>query len=956
LIEDANRVLTELTPATAEVQTEDGTWYNRRILPYRTQDDGSEGVVITFADITELKQLTEAIRESRAKLQAAFASMTEAIFVADAEGRLIDFNDEFVRYHRFRDREECSRTIADCPKYLDVWFPNGTPAPLEQWAMPRALRGETASNVEYRLRRKETGETWWGSYNFAPIKDQNGRISDAVVAASEITERKAAEEALRLSEEKFARAFAENPTAVGMTRLEDGVFVDVNDTFLAMTGWSREEAVGHSAREMHIWPTAEAARRFVDELKGKGSLRGWEQEFYKKSGETFVGQLWATVLTVRGEKVILSTVVDITERKQAEKALRQSREDLDRAQAVGQIGSWRLDLRRNVLIWSDETHRIFGIPKGTPLTYEAFLATIHPDDRNYVDIRWNAGLRGEPYDIEHRIVADGKVRWVREKAYLEFDDAGQLLGGFGIAQDITERKQAKEALQQLNAELEQRILERTAELVKAGERIKSERQRLFDVLETLPAMICLLTPDYHVAFANRGFRERFGKSNGRHCYEYCFGLSQPCEFCETYKVLETGQPHRWEVNSPDGSVIAAYDFPFTDVDGSPMILEMDIDITEQRRTEEALRHAGDYNRSLIEASLDPLVTIGPDGRITDVNAAAEQITGFGRKELVGTDFSEYFTEPERAQAGYRQVFREGVVRDYPLEIRHRNGQTTPVLYNTSVYRDADGKGIGVFAAARDVTERKRAETALRELNETLERRVAERTEELARSNEDLQQFAYVASHDLQEPLRMVNGFLQLLEERYKQQLDDKAREYIRYSAEGATRMSNLIHDLLEYSRVERKEGGHKPVDASLALSGAMANLRSAIEQANATMTYEQLPAVMGDPTHLMQLFQNLIGNAIKFCSPERPCQIHVGAQHRDGWWVFYVRDNGIGIPKEAFDRIFVIFQRLHMREKYTGTGIGLSICKKIAEQHGGRIWVESEPGQGATFYFSLREA
>ena len=225
------------------------------------------------------------------------------------------------------------------------------------------------------------------------------------------------------------------------------------------------------------------------------------------------------------------------------------------------------------------------MPKGTPLTYETFLGIVHPDDRQYVDTQWKAGLRGEPYDIEHRIVVDGQVKWVREKAYLEFDDAGKLLGGFGITQDITERKQAEEALRQAKDELEQRVKERTYEL-------------------------------------------------------YAESL---------------------------------------------------------------------YARSLIEASLDPLVTISVDGKITDVNHASEEVTGVSREQLIGSDFSDYFTEPEKARAGYEQVFRQGFVRDYPLELKHRDGHVTPVLYNASVYRDETGQIRGVFAAARDITERRRAE-------------------------------------------------------------------------------------------------------------------------------------------------------------------------------------------------------------------------------------------------------
>ncbi len=245
------------------------------------------------------------------------------------------------------------------------------------------------------------------------------------------------------------------------------------------------------------------------------------------------------------------------------------------------------------------------------------------------------------------------------------------------------------------------------------EEVFSERRRLYDVLETLPAYVILLDKDYHVPFANRFFRERFGESHGKRCYEYLFHRAEPCENCESYKVMKTVAPHHWEWLGPDGRNYDIYDYPFEDIDGSLMILEMGIDITERKKAEAALRLAGAYNRSLIEASLDPLVTIGPDGKITDVNASTEAATGLSRSEIIGRDFSDYFTDPEMARAGYEQVFREGSVRDYPLELRHRDGRVIPVLYNASVYRDETGKVVGVFAAARDITERKKAEAALR---------------------------------------------------------------------------------------------------------------------------------------------------------------------------------------------------------------------------------------------------
>jgi len=254
-----------------------------------------------------------------------------------------------------------------------------------------------------------------------------------------------------------------------------------------------------------------------------------------------------------------------------------------------------------------------------------------------------------------------------------------------------------------------------------------------------------------------------------------------------------------------------------------------------------------------------------------------------------------------------------------------------------------------------VGELQRAEAELKVLNEDLERRVVERTLELKRSNEDLEQFAYVASHDLQEPLRMITNYLQLLRQRYKDKLDSGANDFIGFSLDGSKRMSQLIHDLLTYSRVGTHGKEFVPTDCEQALANALANLRVAIDEARAEVTHDPLPTVKGDEVQITQLFQNLIGNAVKFRGEAAP-RIHVGAQRTGSEWEFSVRDNGIGIAPEDFQRIFVVFQRLHSREKYAGTGIGLSVCKKIVERHGGRIWVESKPGQGTTFYFTLPQS
>ena len=252
-------------------------------------------------------------------------------------------------------------------------------------------------------------------------------------------------------------------------------------------------------------------------------------------------------------------------------------------------------------------------------------------------------------------------------------------------------------------------------------------------------------------------------------------------------------------------------------------------------------------------------------------------------------------------------------------------------------------------------ERIQAEEGLQKAHDELELRVQERTAELARSNAELQQFAYVASHDLQEPLRMVSNFTQLLAERYDAKLDSDGREFIAYAVEGATRMQTLVQDLLALSRVGTRGKNLEVVRLDEVVDRAVANLEFSIQETGASVTHDELPELMADSLQMMQLFQNLIGNGIKFKGAEPP-RVHITASRNGKDWTFSVRDNGIGFEPQYADRIFSVFQRLHSRDEYQGNGIGLAICRKIVERHQGRIWAESIPGSGATFYFTMPAA
>jgi len=373
------------------------------------------------------------------------------------------------------------------------------------------------------------------------------------------------------------------------------------------------------------------------------------------------------------------------------------------------------------------------------------------------------------------------------------------------------------------------------------------------------------------------------------------------------------------------------------------------DISVRKAAEDELARTEQRYRGLLEAAPDSMVVVNQAGEIVLLNAQAEKQFGYRRDALIGQKVTNIIPVgfAERIIADGLRSPQDALAQQIGTGIEllalRRDGSEFPIEIMLSPLDSPDG--ILVTAAIRDISVRKAAEVHLLEKNA-----------ELKLSNEELSQFANIASHDLQEPLRMVASYTQLLSRRYKGKLDADADEFIAFAVDGASRMQRLIQDLLAFSRVGTTGGEHGEVSSEHALNDALVNLRGAIEERDALVTHDPLPSVRADAMQLVQLFQNLVGNAIKYQGPGVP-RVHVSAVRcGNRKWMFAVKDNGLGIDPQYFDRIFGMFQRLHKREEFSGTGIGLAICKKIVERHGGTISVESAPGEGTTFSFALKES
>ncbi len=577
-------------------------WTDNSAAPVYSSDGRLLGAVATFTDITELKLAEKALRKSEEMYRVLAENSDDLIYII---GR-----DDLVKYVN----KAAARSLGLLPEEI-IGKPRSSffsqeIADGQKCGLDKAF--ETA-NIVHSERQANFGNGWmWQDTHLIPLKTDAGEVYAVLGISRDITERKQIEEALRESEEKYRTLF--NSIDEGFCIVEvifdeeekpiDYRFLEINPSFEKQTGLI--DAQGKRMRAL-----APKHEDYWFEIYGKIALTGEPVRFQNCAEQLHrFYDVYAFRYGRPENRQVAILFNDVIERKRAEESLRQSQSMLARAEKIANVGGWEWDIRSGELIWSEQTYSMFGLEPGRFVpTYESFLAYVHPDYRQLVAQAIEDAISGKkPYNIEYQVVTPSSItRWVHALGEVVFNENGQPISMVGTVLDITERKKAEEAL--LESEARRRI----------AEAVEAERRRLFDVLETLPAMIRLLTRDHHVAFANRSFREKFGESNGRHCYEYCFERTAPCEFCEAHNVLKTGQPHHWEITGLDGSAIDVYDIPFIDVDGSPMILEMKLDITERKRVEAELIKAKEAAEAAAKAKAEFLANMSHEIR-TPMNA------------------------------------------------------------------------------------------------------------------------------------------------------------------------------------------------------------------------------------------------------------------------------------------------------------------------------------------------
>jgi len=751
---------------------------------------------------------------------------------------------------------------------------------------------------------------------------------------------KAEEEREKASEARFQRTFELAGLGVGYVGL-DRRFIRVNRRLCEILGYPEHELLRLRGRDISHPDDLDAINLRRPKLHaGEIDSIRLEKRYLRKDRSV----VWVAVTIVLERDAAgmplheIAVYDDITARKSAEQALRESEERFRRTFELAGSGIALVGLDGRFLRVNPRVCEILGYSE-SELKQLTVKQVSHPQDRDVADgprARLAEGKLDAARLEKRYLRKDGAVVWVSLAIALERDSEGRPLYAISAMDDITARKNAEAALRDSEAHFRGIIdsandgiivCDRSLTVVDcnaAAERIVGlPASRLIGTQGFTSILPCVAEDGSPLVPDERPMRRTVRE--GKPLSGVVVGIKRD-DGSITWLLVNTGFLRRVGEESYYGIVATV------------------ADISAQRKAEAAVRDSEALFRTSFELASSGIAHVDLGGHFMRVNRRLTEILGYAEGELIGRSVKDVsYVEDRDVTDAQRALVRAGQRESVRFEKRYvrKNGSVVWVNLGVALVRDRAGTPQYEIAMFDDITERKQAEERLREAHE-----------ELKRSNSELEQFAYVASHDLQEPLRMVSSYTQLLGRRYGDKFDADAREFMAYIVDGAARMKQLIEDLLAYSRVGTKSKDFKPVEVEKALRRAITNLKAAIEESGASVTYDPLPTLAADEMQLAQLFQNLVGNALKFRSPSVP-RIHIEVSEKPDHFEFAVRDNGIGIEPQYFERIFMVFQRLHNKGEYPGTGIGLAICKKVVERHGGHIRVQSRPGEGSAFLFTL---
>ncbi len=690
----------------------------------------------------------------------------------------------------------------------------------------------------------------------------------------------------------------------------DGYFRKVNPAMIRLFGYTELELLNRPFIDfVYFEDKAKTVSQFKDIAEGEAV------SYFENRLMTAAGKLkWLawTTSNVTEEGLIFGVAKDITEQKGLE-------DTLQKANSLARIGAWEVDLDRGIVLWSDMTRDIHEAEPGfVPTLEEATNFYKAGTDRETItQIMTAAGRYGTSADTELQIVTvKGKTKWVRVIVEAEFTGkkCTKLYGSF---QDIDARKKAELAVTEV---LEDRNT----------------------ILESIGDAFFAVDKNWEITYWNSAAAKLFGKPKSQMVNHNLMEQFPDWIGSETYHkyfdAVATGRAHHL------GHYSQSYDLwlessIYPGANGLSVYIK---DVTTRKKAEVLATSILEERNTILESIGDAFFAVDKNWVVTYWNNMAEKVLKTPKNEILDCNLWEVFSGSIGSES-YKK-YHEAVETNY---VAHFEDYFAPLCkwYEISAYPSP--KGLAVYF--KDITDRKASDIRLKELNASLQRQ----TRELATSNAELEQFAFVASHDLQEPLRMITSFMTLIEKKYNDIIDDKGRQYIHFAVDGAKRMRQIILDLLEFSKVKTLEDQPEEISLDKAVKEILALYRKQIEEKQARVIFADLPVIYTYKTPLRQVLQNLISNSLKYSTAGVAPEINISCVETESQWEIAVRDNGIGIEPQYFDKIFIIFQRLHNKETYSGTGMGLAIAKRIVENLGGKIWVESVKGHGTTFYFTI---